>query len=143
MTDIKTAVGIRQLEKLDWIVADRRKIAEKYNKNFKTISCIRLYVKEQGCQSNFQSYSIYLKPESPISRNDLMQKLLDAGRDSSRRGIMTIHRETAYRNKYGDFSLLISEDLSNNSIVIPLYVPMLNEDIERVISSFTSLVTNK
>ena len=142
MTDIQAAVGIRQLEKLDWIVAERRKIAEKYNENFKTIGSIRLNVEEQGCQSNFQSYSIYLKPESPISRNDLMQKLLDAG-IATRRGIMTTHRETAYRNKYGNFSLPISEDLSDNSIVIPLYVPMSNEDVDKVISTFTSLVTDK
>jgi dTDP-4-amino-4,6-dideoxygalactose transaminase len=56
---------------------------------------------------------------------------------------MTTHRETAYRNKYGNFSLPISEDLSDNSIVIPLYVPMSNEDVDKVIATFTSLVTDK
>jgi dTDP-4-amino-4,6-dideoxygalactose transaminase len=35
MTDIQAAVGIKQLEKLDWIVEERRKIAQKYTEAFK------------------------------------------------------------------------------------------------------------
>ena len=37
MTDIQAAVGIKQLEKLDWIVAERRKIAADIMKHLKTL----------------------------------------------------------------------------------------------------------
>jgi len=139
MTDIQASVGIKQLEKLDWIVAKRRKIALKYHKAFKGIGCIQLPIEKRGYQSNYQSYSIYLKPDCPISRNDLMKAMLDAG-ISTRRGIMTTHRETAYKTEYAGVSLPVSEDASDRSIILPLYIPMKDEDVDKVIDTFTALL---
>jgi perosamine synthetase len=134
MTDIQAAVGIKQLEKLDWIITERRKIAERYHEEFKSVECIRLPVEEEGYFSNYQSYSIYLKPSCKISRNELMQKLLDEG-ISSRRGIMTTHREPAYALLCKGLSLPVSEDLCDRSILIPLYIPMNEHDIAKVIAT--------
>jgi dTDP-4-amino-4,6-dideoxygalactose transaminase len=140
MTDIQAAVGIKQLEKLDWIVAERRKIAMRYNEAFKDIGHIRLPKEEEGYFSNFQSYSIYLKDDCPVSRNEIMQKMLDAG-VATRRGIMTAHRETAYKTAYAGVSLPVSEKACDRSIILPLYIPMSNEDIEKVIESFRMYVS--
>jgi perosamine synthetase len=139
LTDIQASVGIQQLEKLDWIIAKRRKIATRYHKAFKSIGCIQLPLEKKGYFSNYQSYSIYLKDDSPISRNELMQKMLDAG-ISSRRGIMTTHRETAYKQEYNGLSLPVSEKACDRSIILPLYIPMKDEDIQKVIDTFTSLL---
>jgi len=139
MTDIQASVGFKQLEKLDWIVAERRKIAKQYNEAFADIDFIRLPVEEEGYFSNYQSYSIYLKENCPIGRNDLMQKMLDAG-ISTRRGIMTTHRETAYKNEYADVVLPVSENACDNSIILPLYIPMNSEDIKKVIETFKATV---
>ncbi|MBK8551388.1 MAG: DegT/DnrJ/EryC1/StrS family aminotransferase [Ignavibacteria bacterium] len=134
MTDFQAAIGIRQLEKLDWIIGERRKIAVKYIEELKSIDCIRLPEEREGYFSNYQSFSIYLKDNSPISRNELMQKLLDDG-IASRRGIMTSHRETAYKNEFKEIKLPVSEDASDRSIMIPLYIPMTGEEISRVITA--------
>jgi dTDP-4-amino-4,6-dideoxygalactose transaminase len=132
MTDIQAAVGIKQLEKLDWIVEERRKIAKKYNEAFAGIDFLLLPLENDDVFTNYQSYSIYLKPGCPIERNDLMQKLLDEG-ISSRRGIMTAHRETAYKAECAGLSLPVTEDACDRSIVLPLYVPMTNEEVDEVI----------
>ncbi|HET6996614.1 MAG TPA: DegT/DnrJ/EryC1/StrS family aminotransferase [Chitinophagaceae bacterium] len=139
MTDIQAAVGIKQLEKLDWIVAERRKIAKQYNEAFADIDFIRLPVEEEGYFSNYQSYSIYLKENCPISRNDLMQKMLDVG-ISTRRGIMTTHRETAYKTEYAGVALPVSENACDSSIILPLYIPMNSEDIKKVIETFKATI---
>ena len=133
MTDIQASVGIKQLEKLDWIIEERRKIAKQYHEAFKDIQCIQLPIEADGFFSNYQSYSIYLKDNCPLRRNDLMQKMLDSG-ISTRRGIMTIHRETAYKMECISNKLPISEEVSDNSILIPLYVPMEPEDVEKIIT---------
>jgi len=140
MTDIQAAVGIKQLEKLDWIVAERRKIAMRYNEAFKDIDCIQLPLEKDGYFSNYQSYSIYLKDSCPVGRNEIMQKMLDDG-ISSRRGIMTSHRETAYKTECAGLSLPISEKSADRSIILPLYIPMNNEDIEKVIEAFRMYVS--
>lgn len=139
LTDIQAAVGIQQLEKIDWIVGKRRKIAKRYHKAFKGINCIQLPTEKKGYFSNYQSYSIYLKDNCPHSRNDIMQKMLDAG-VSTRRGIMTTHRETAYKEECAGLSLPVSEKACDRSIILPLFVPMKDEDIDKVIETFTSIL---
>jgi perosamine synthetase len=142
MTDIQAAVGIKQLEKLDWIVEQRRKIAAAYNQAFSDIDSFRLPIEKEGYFSNYQSYSLYLKHSCPGSRNALMQQLLDKG-IASRRGIMTSHRETAYKHSQQHASLAVSEDLQDNSIILPLYVPMKENEIKYVIESVRSLAQTK
>lgn len=132
LTDIQAAVGIRQLERLDSIIAERKKIAERYHEGLKDIPFLRLPSEPEGYQTNWQSYSIYLLPACPVKRNDLMQALLDVG-IATRRGVMTSHRETAYKNIMPGLSLPVSEDASDNSIIIPLYVPMDMADVDTVI----------
>lgn len=141
MTDIQAAVGIKQLEKLDWIVGERRKIGDQYHAAFQDLNMVILPTEKEGYFSNYQSYSIYLKPECKISRNELMQLLLDKG-ISTRRGIMTTHRETAYKNLAPNLKLPVSEDLCDRSIIIPLYIPMKQEDIDTVIREFINALTH-
>lgn len=142
LTDIQAAIGIKQLEKLDWIVAERRKIAFRYLNAFKDIDCIRLPFEQEGYYSNYQSFSIYLKENCPISRNDLMAKLLEKG-IATRRGIMTSHRESAYKDEYKELILPESEDAADRSIIIPLYVPMENEAVEKIIVTIKLLLSKK
>lgn len=139
MTDIQASIGIKQLEKLDWIVTERREIANKYNEAFKDIDYLRIPSEPEGYYSNYQSYSLYLKENAPISRNELMQKLLDEG-ISSRRGVMIAHREQAYLENHMGHQLLISEKLSNRSIILPLFIPMNDEEIEFIIENITSIL---
>jgi perosamine synthetase len=133
MTDIQAAVGIKQLEKLDWLVEQRRMVAAAYNQGFRDMECLRLPLEEEGYLSNYQSYSIYLKPSCPVPRNAFMQQLLDKG-IASRRGIMNAHRETAYKHSLEHAGLEVSEDLQDNAILLPLYVPMAEEEIKYVIA---------
>jgi perosamine synthetase len=139
MTDIQAAVGIRQLAKLDWIIEERRKIAMQYHEAFGDIGCIRLPVEDASSFSNYQSYSIYLKDNCSADRNELMQKMLDAG-IATRRGVMTSHRETAYKKEYAGTSLPVSEKACDRSIILPLYIPMDQADIQTVIRVFRSLL---
>lgn len=139
MTDIQAAIGVKQLDKLDWIVKERKKIAYRYNNAFKNIEYFELPVEKEGYSSNYQSYSINLKETCPVSRNDLMEKLLEKG-IATRRGIMLSHKEPAYQNDYSNVHLPISENLSKNSILLPLYVPMVAEEIGYVIDNVLSML---
>jgi perosamine synthetase len=140
MTDIQAAVGIRQLEKLNWIVEERRKIAMKYHNAFKHLPYLQLPFEKDGYLSNYQSYSIYLKKSAPITRDKLMQELLDCG-IATKRGIMTAHRETAYKNFGINYPLPLSEDLQDKSILLPIYVPFSTEDFKRVVEVFLRILS--
>jgi dTDP-4-amino-4,6-dideoxygalactose transaminase len=132
MTDIQAAIGIRQLEKLDSIVVDRRReIAAYYNDAFRDVECLRTPEEPEGRFSNYQSYSLYLRQSAPLTRNELMARLITKG-ITTRRGIMTSHRETAYRQIFEHISLPVSEDLSDRSILLPLYPGLTEEEMTYV-----------
>lgn len=138
MTDIQASVGIKQLEKLDWIVEERRKIASIYFEQLGGLKSIILPLVPDNKKTNFQSFSIKLTTDCKLERNELMEKLLEKG-ISSRRGIMTIHREKAYK-EYNTLSLPKTEDLSDNSILLPLYVPMNEEDVLFICKTVKELI---
>jgi dTDP-4-amino-4,6-dideoxygalactose transaminase len=71
-----------------------------------------------------------------------MQNLLDLG-IATRRGVMTAHRETAYAYLRESVELPISEDAADNSIIIPLYVPMKQEEVDYVIAEFKKQFVGK
>lgn len=139
MTDIQAAVGIKQLEKLDWIVDERRKVAALYNQAFRNHEHMEIPLETPDFYFNYQSYCIYLKRSCPISRDHLMKKLLDKG-IATRRGVMTAHRETAYKTICPSLALPVSEDLHDNSIIIPLYVPMQRTEVDFIIESILELL---
>jgi len=80
-----------------------------------------------------------LKENAPMTRNELMQALLDKG-IASRRGVMTSHRETAYKAMCEGLSLPRTEEACDRSIIIPLYVPMEDSDISFIIQVLRSLL---
>lgn len=130
MTDIQATLGISQLYKLDYIVQQRRKIASKYIEGFANNSSIVLPDERERDICNYQSFAIYLNDSRKVSRDELMQILLE-NKISSRRGIMLIHEEKPYS---ASINLPVSEDLSHNSLLIPLYVGMTDEEIQKVIT---------
>jgi perosamine synthetase len=134
MTDIQAAVGIKQLERLDWLIAQRRRIALKYIADLSDIESLKCPIERQGYLTNYQSFSLLLKASCKIPRNVLMQELLDAG-IATRRGIMTAHREEAYKMKNKDFSLLRSEILSDSSVLLPIYAQMNDDEYDHIIKN--------
>jgi dTDP-4-amino-4,6-dideoxygalactose transaminase len=63
-----------------------------------------------------------------------MQRLLDDG-IASRRGIMSIHRELCYVERFGRQSFPESERASDQCVCLPLYTQMGPDDIDRVASA--------
>ena len=137
MTDIQAAVGIEQLKKLDQIVARRRELAARYNRSFADHPWLSMLSEPDYSEWNYQSYPVILSKEAPISRNALMQRLLDLG-IATRRGIMLAHTEPAYGPQVLTVPLPRSEWISDQSILLPLYPQMTLEMQDRVIGALFS-----
>jgi dTDP-4-amino-4,6-dideoxygalactose transaminase len=137
MTDIQAAVGIKQLEKLDWIVSERRKIAYRYHELLKGVKNIQLPIENTDQFSNYQTYAVILKNSTKDVRDKLMQDMLDQG-IATRRGVMTSHNEGAYSAK--KTKLPKSDLMSDTSIVLPLYVGMSENEQDIVIQSLSELI---
>jgi perosamine synthetase len=137
MTDMQAAMGIVQMKKLPEILQKRLSIAKRYNEAFSKIDCIRVPGIPSYARHNYQSYWIEMLKNSPLSRDGLMIKLLEKG-IASRRGIMAIHKEQCY-SAYG-VSLPITERITSNTIILPLYPSMTDDEVGYVMDAVRELL---
>ncbi len=133
MTDIQAAVGIEQMKRLPEIVTHRQELAARYTKALRHHPWLRPPYIPDEAQPNFQSYAVRLLPEAPISRDDLMQRLLEQG-VATRRGIMLAHLEPACAD-LAVAALPRSEEANRRSLLLPLYPQMSSDDQQRVITA--------
>jgi dTDP-4-amino-4,6-dideoxygalactose transaminase len=140
LTDIQAAMGIKQMEKIDFIVNSRRSAAEKYNRAFNKLTNVTIFRELEGSKTNYQSYCIYLKDTCKVSRDELIKKL-EEKEIYARKGIPAIHLETAYRNKYESGNLSITEDVSLRSVLLPIYAPMTDNDVQFVIDNVLRILS--
>lgn len=125
MTDIQAAMGIVQLKKLPFILERRRQIAEFYDTELSKIPYVKVPRVPAYAYHNYQSYWIELLDSSPVTRDVLMQKLLDKG-ISTRRGIMAIHMEECYIEY--KVALPETERITKNTVLLPIYPSMTPEE---------------
>jgi dTDP-4-amino-4,6-dideoxygalactose transaminase len=129
MTDVQAAIGIEQLKRLPGFLDERRRIASLYHRRLKDVSWLEPPQDPSYCRSNWQSYPVRVLPHAPVSRDTLMQLLLDAG-ISTRRGIMNAHQEPPYSSS---FVLPQSEKARDSVVLLPLYAGLTDAEAETVI----------
>lgn len=140
MTDLQAAIGLVQLLRLEGFLARRRALASRYSKELAQIGWLIPPQEPPGCRHNYQSYMIRLLPDAPVSRDALMQALLDRG-ISTRRGIMAIHREPPYRDPAWDRKLVHTNTVTDQAIILPLFHQMTEAEQNHVIESIRAIAT--
>jgi dTDP-4-amino-4,6-dideoxygalactose transaminase len=132
MTDLQAALGLVQLERLPEMLDRRRSLALRYSKRLANIPWLIVPSGPKECRHNFQSYMVRLREDAPITRDELMQELLNRG-VSSRRGIMAIHREPPYRDEKWETLLPVTNLVTDTALVLPLFYEMTEEEQDYVI----------
>lgn len=137
MTDIQAAVGLVQLAKLPEMVARRRELAQAYRQALTGIPGLIPITENAAARSNYQSFWVRLDQRWPHTRNETLQLLADQG-IQARRGIMAAHLEPAYA-QFAALDLPATVDLTNNSLILPIFHTMTAAELQRVIDAMVAL----
>jgi perosamine synthetase len=132
MTDIQAAIGLVQLRKLDQLIARRRLLAQRYQQLLACIPGARTITDPAFGTTNYQSFWVLLPDDFPVSRDDLMQQLAQAG-VSARRGIMASHLEPAYAGSTRH-PLPVTERLTARTLILPLFHDLTESEQDLVVS---------
>lgn len=133
MDELSAAVGLAQLEKLDKMIAERRKIAKWYN------SCLsphkNLIQIPKVANRNEHTWFVYvIKLLNTKIKRDKVIQILDKNGISTKPYLPSIHLFDFYKKKFGykkgDFP--ISEDISSNSLALPFYIGLKEKDIKDI-----------
>lgn len=137
MTDLQAAVGLVQLARLPEVVRRRRALAATYAEALAGVPGLRAVADPPYGQGNFQSYWVEVLPGYPLDRETLMAALAASG-ISARRGIMAIHRQPAYAGAgVRPGQLRGTEQLSDHTLILPLFHELTELDQERVVDVLT------
>ena len=132
MTDIQAAVGLVQLGKLGRLVARRRELAQRYQQLLGEVPGVRTISDPAHGTTNYQSFWILLPENFPVSRDELLQHLADAG-VSARRGIMAAHLEPAYEACVHR-PLPITERLTARTLILPLFHELTEAEQDSIVT---------
>ena len=142
MTDLQGAIGIEQMKKLDGMIENRIRLAQRYNEILRDVEWLKLPYVPSNCKHTYQSYVTLVAEDSPLSRNDIMQKLEDTG-ISTRQGTHAVHTLGYYKQKYGfhesDFPNSLKAD--RQSMALPLYPQMTDEEQDYVIKNLKDILS--
>ena len=136
MTDIQAAVGLVQLGKLDRLIARRRLLAQRYQQLLGGIPGVRTITDPAYGTTNYQSFWVLLPDDFPVSRDELLQQLAQAG-VSARRGIMAAHLEPACESFTQD-PLPVTERLTARTLILPLFHELTESEQDIVVSVIVS-----
>jgi perosamine synthetase len=121
-----------QLSKLDRLIARRRVLAHRYQQLLAAIPGVRTITDPGYGTTNYQSFWVLLADDFPVSRDELLQHLAEAG-VSARRGIMAAHLEPAYEGS-ARHPLPVTERLTARTLILPLFHELTESEQDIVIS---------
>ena len=82
MSNMQAALGLAQLERVEEIVAQKKKIFKWYQSRLNDIELLKLNVEKKNVNNIFWMTSIILSNDIPETRDDFIQKLKEKGVDS-------------------------------------------------------------
>jgi perosamine synthetase len=129
MTDIQAAIGLVQFDRLDTMLENRRMAAEHDNRALANSGLFELPHAPAGLTPNWQSYMVAVRPDLPVTRDGIMERLHERG-ISTRRGVMATHLEPAYAHVGA--SLPHTEDIARRGLQLPMHAGLSAAEVTRV-----------
>ena len=133
--DIRAALGIGQLEKLDTILALRRSAAKRYSELLSDVDGLDVPFPDDP--DHVRSWFVYVvKLDAEVDRERVIAELERQGISSSRY-LPSIHLQAYMRETYGFREGLcpVSEDLSRRTLALPFFAQIEADDQERVVEA--------
>lgn len=138
MTNIEAAIGLAQLEKIDWHLARRREVAAWYQEYLADVSSVRFSPQAAWATNVFWLSSVVLAP-GQADRDLVMSRMLDAGVET-RPFFYPMHTLPPYLEVAGDYP--VAETLARSGINLPSSANLTKLQIARVVAALVSALAS-
>ncbi len=141
MNELNAALGIAQLEKIDWLISQRIIIAGGYQKYLaKHSDLIKLPATAKNNRHTWFVYVVQILSKK-VNRDKLIDQLSKQG-IATKPYLPSIHLFDFYRQQFGykkgDFP--ISEQISNRSLALPFYTSLKEKDVKYICQKLIKLI---
>jgi|SRR6266850_1574731 len=138
LDDIRAALGLVQLEKIQLLNEKRAELVRRYNERIKDARLDLILPFSSVSETKKPSYHIYPVVFGSAAERDAMAELL------KRDGIQTsihyspIHHFSAYRAANPDIHLPVTEAFASRELTLPLYPSLSKAQVDAIVSSVAS-----
>lgn len=133
LSDIQAAVGVAQMEKLEHLLVERRKLAAGYLDLLKNVEELVLPIDDVG--HSYQSFVVRVAKGGQKMRNRIMDDLA-LKKIETRPGTHAVHRLGYYQDKYGlnENQFPVAANCADTTITLPIFPEMTREDQLQVVN---------
>lgn len=142
MTDIEAAIGLEQLKKLNKFNVARIKNAKYLTKYLSKIPGIITPSAYPESNHIYHLYTIRLTKDFPLSRDELMAKLTEAGIGSAINYPMPIEEQKLYRDLGYKVTTPIAAKVCQEVLSLPIHPGLKQKDLEYIIKIFQKIIEN-
>jgi perosamine synthetase len=141
LDEMSCALGVSQLEKLYFMVRERRKIAYWYNKFLKPYGNLIQTPVTAGYNTHTWFVYVVKIKNAKIDRDRIIEQLKQEG-ISSKSYLPSIHLFDFYKKKFnykpGNFP--VSEGVSRSSLALPLYIGLKEKDVNYIANKLINIL---
>jgi perosamine synthetase len=130
MTNVAAAIGLGQLERVEWHVARRRENAASYRTRLVQDTRLEFSPESAWAESSFWMSSVLIRNASRTQRDEIMTRLAGRGVET-RPFFYPMHILPPYRDAAQDV-FPVADDLSARGMNLPSGAALTDSDIERV-----------
>lgn len=131
ITDIQCALGLRQMEKVDYFLRRRRSIAQKYNLAFGKLKEVILPVRSISGNSSWHIYVIQVKS----NRDEVFNALRSFGIEANLHYIPVYLQPYYQRSGYKNVRCPNAQEYYRRAITLPLYPKMSDAEVNFAINA--------
>jgi perosamine synthetase len=131
MTNVAAAIGLAQLENIDWHLARRREVAEWYLERVRNLPGVTWQAEQPWARHAWWMFTIVLDDRVAAVRDALMARLAAAGVDT-RPMFYPLHQLPPYQSPSEDGRFPVAERLGRGGLSLPTSARMAREHVTRV-----------
>lgn len=139
MDDIRAAIGVVQLDKIEEDLLKRASIRKLYIDKISEIEDIIIPFKNHNEFSSNYIFTIILKKSNANKRDDIRNKLAELGIQTSVH-YPAVHRFSIYKDFYTE--LPKTDYVANNLITLPMYSKLNEDQIIYIYESILKIISN-
>jgi dTDP-4-amino-4,6-dideoxygalactose transaminase len=134
MNEVSAAMGILQLQYIDAALAARAAIFQRYQENLKDISTFETIAPPPHIAWNYSYHPIFIKPEHPLTRDELYDRLKTENIHPRRYFYPLISEFPMYRGQPSAqrHNLRVAFDIANRVLCLPIFPNLTLDEVDRI-----------
>lgn len=134
MTNLQAAIGLAQLERLDHVLEDKRRVSEAYHRAVADVPWLKRPPCASWADNVYWLYTVLVDPAGPLARDEVLGKLKANGIES-RPIFFPLHEMPPYYVPEPGGRFDVSTSVSRRGISLPSAPRLQDGEVQRVVDS--------